>query len=437
MDGRRQEADHFWRLVVLVIAAITVIVLLIACGRKAWKQQGAFFDWRPVAVAVFDGVDVYAEHHFPNSPIVAVFLYPFALLPPFLGGLAFALVKITLAAIAVYWAIDIARGARSHPPWWAIGLILLLSLRPIEADMQHGNINIFILFFVMAGLRAFTRDRRMLAGVLIGLATVVKVTPALFILYFIWKRQWRTVAGCGAGILGAVLLPALLIGPWTNVELHHAWFNYMIAPYVVGGEVFYTDHMNQSMPGLVFRLVTDIHALHLNDGAINFSINFLALEPGQAQMVVRVLLLAVVVWLAFACRTPAADRGDWRLACEFGLILIAMLILSERTWKPHFVTIALPVACTILYLLNEAPPPWLRRLLIAALAGFFLLTVCTSDTLIGWIYHGVAHKFLEAMGSFLLAGLLLFIGLSAILIRERRRDAVPATIPDAMPEAST
>ena len=47
---------------------------------------------------------------------------------------------------------------------WAKGLAVLLSLRPIEGDLVHGNVNLLILFLIVASLYAYCRRRDGLAA---------------------------------------------------------------------------------------------------------------------------------------------------------------------------------------------------------------------------------------------------------------------------------
>src|SRR5262249_44292257 len=139
---------------------------------------------------------------------------------------------------------------------WGKGLAVVLAVRPIAGDLTHGKVNLFILFLVVAGLYAFRRGRDFLAGLLLALAIACKVTPALFVPYFLWKRAWKTLAGCAAGlVLFLGVVPAAFLGPARNAELLHGWVRQMITPFVVQGEVT-TEHNNQSLPGLVHRLLT-------------------------------------------------------------------------------------------------------------------------------------------------------------------------------------
>src|SRR5262249_10094521 len=142
-----------------------------------------------------------------------------------------------------------------YPPW-AKALAILLSLRPIMGDLTHGNINLFILFLVVGGLYAFRQRRDVLAGVLLALAIACKVTPALFVPYFLWKRAWRMLAGCTAVlVLFFMIVPGWFLGNERNLHLLGSWTERMVTPFVVAGTVT-SEHPNQSLPGLVFRLAT-------------------------------------------------------------------------------------------------------------------------------------------------------------------------------------
>ncbi|MHC4948414.1 MAG: glycosyltransferase family 87 protein [Planctomycetota bacterium] len=408
--------DRTLRIVIAVVVIAVVIATTVAYVGKVRRGRSAFLRWQPQVRQILD-TDIYAEHEYPNTPVMALALLPLASLPPATGAIVFFGLKLALAAVAVTWSLRLAFAGRRPVPAWAVAILLALAARPILSDLQHGNINILVLFLVMAGLVAWTGRRDLLAGVLLGVATVVKVTPGLLLPYMLWKRQWRTVAGFGLGAGLAILGPALVLGPARDAELHAAWFDLMVRPYLVDGEVRATTHINQSLPGVVFRLLTDSGGVDASDDEPVHRINLASMDPGAARWLVRGLSLAVVAWLAFVCRTPCLPRRRWRLAAELGLVLIAMLLLSERSWKHHYVTMVLPLAALVASLGWLPERSAVRRSVIAVLAGVFVLTSCMSGDLVGWIHRGVAHKYVEGYGSFLWAAVAVFAMLSALLLR--------------------
>src|SRR5262249_41636819 len=173
--------------------------LSIQYGTKALDarstSRSAFERWRNQILELDHGTDIYQSFNYPNPPIMALLLYPLALLPPPWGALCWFYLKVGMALAAVVLVFRLVETpGRPFPPW-AKALTIFLSLRPVMGDLSHGNINLFILFLVVAALYAFRRGRDLSAGVLLALSIACKVTPALFVPYFVWKRAWKTVAG--------------------------------------------------------------------------------------------------------------------------------------------------------------------------------------------------------------------------------------------------
>jgi len=130
-----------------------------------------------------------------------------------------------MALASLYWVFRLVEGNGPAFPPWAKALVVLLSLRPIMGDLIHGNVNLFILFLIAASLFAFGRRRDLGGGLLLGLAIACKLTPALFVPYFLWKRSWKMLIGCaaGLGLAGAFtkVLAGMLFGvsPWDAVTM--------------------------------------------------------------------------------------------------------------------------------------------------------------------------------------------------------------------------
>src|SRR5262245_11059945 len=159
--------------------ALLAIFIFFGVGytMKAMRDRSAFVRWRQQILSLED-TNIYEQFQYPNPPIMALLLRPLALAePPVVGALAWFLLKIVMAGFSL-WAIFrlIESGGVPFPPF-AKAVCVLLSLRPIIGDLTHGNVNIFILFLVIASLFAFHKGRDWLAGLLLALAVCCKVTP--------------------------------------------------------------------------------------------------------------------------------------------------------------------------------------------------------------------------------------------------------------------
>ena len=217
-------------------------------------------------------------------------------------------------------------------------LILLLSLRPILGDLHHGNNNLLILFLVVSMYYAWRKGWDIGAGLLLALATAYKVTPALFFLYFAYKRSWRTLSW---GLLGLgiflIIVPSAVIGPQFNGECLGMWWHRMITPFIVKNASS-SQEVNQSLLAVLMRLLT-----HLIPGQGRYDthvdVNFVALPAWMVTYLFKAMALGMLGLLAFLCRTKTSDRRDPRLLGEIALIVLTMLFLSERSWKHHYVTV--------------------------------------------------------------------------------------------------
>jgi alpha-1,2-mannosyltransferase len=167
---------------------------------KVLQDRSAFRRWQPQLLDLDKGVDISQAYNYPNPPVMAVLLEPLAKLPPLAGALTWFYLKVGMALLALHWVFGLVEEpGRPFPPW-ARALGVLLSLKPVVDDLNHGNVNLLILFLVVAALTLYSRRRDFLAGVVLALAVACKVTPALFLPYLVWKRAWRALAGCAVGL---------------------------------------------------------------------------------------------------------------------------------------------------------------------------------------------------------------------------------------------
>src|SRR5262249_1556780 len=151
----------------------------------------------------------------------------------------------------------------------------------------------------------------------------------------------------------------------------------MITPFVLHATVT-SEHPNQSLPGLVFRLATHSPSFLDDKGEPLRYDNLTAIPLHQAAWILKGCMALFALLIMWTCRTPTADRQGWRLAAEYSLVILGMLLFSERTWKHHGVTLLLPFAVLSYYLAVCGPRALLRGYLIGSLAVVLLLMTSTS-----------------------------------------------------------
>jgi hypothetical protein len=417
----RQFALFLTLLILAVSLQYTFKVLDLRNGKQ---DRSAILRWREQLLQLDSGENIYERFTYPNPPIMALMLRPLADLPPIAGALTWYYLKVGLAVLSFIMIVRmIGTEAEPFPPW-AIGLAVLLSLRPVLSDLTHGNVNLLILFLVVTALFAYRSGWDVTAGIVLALAIACKVTPALFVGYFLWKRAWRCLAGCGIGLaLFFFVVPAFALGWTENLELLTSWFRQMVLPYVLGGAVT-SDHPNQSLPGLVVRMFTHAPSFstYIDDvySPVEYC-NWLSLSPLAAGWIVKgamAIFAGVVMW---TCRTPRENRRDWRTAAECSLVVLGMLLFSERTWKHHCVTLALPLAVLSHRLAHDRDH---RRTILTVLIVSQILIATTSTGLLPNRWAEMAQVY----GAFVGAFAMLAIAIS-VELRSATSSATAATSP--------
>jgi alpha-1,2-mannosyltransferase len=345
----------FLGLLVVVAAVVLIRTMNKAAtpSRLGDYTRTAILRWKPQIESLDRGVNIYEAFNYPNPPIMALILRPIVSFPPTMTAALWFLLKVGMAVLMVVWSIRFVRGNGPPLPDAAIAIAIVLALQPILGDLSHGNVNIFIAAVVFAALELFRRSYDISCGVMLALAIACKVTPALFLPYFIWKRAWKAVLGTFLGLgLWLAIVPGEILGWDTNQTLLTSWFDRMVKPFLIEGKVT-SEHPNQSIPGVVFRLFTSEPSFitYGEDGngppeGADFH-TLVDLGTANAKWIVKGLTLGfglLIVWLCWT-RThgPERNRSGLALSAEWSLILLGMLLLSERTWKHHAVTLILPL----------------------------------------------------------------------------------------------
>src|SRR5206468_5889176 len=88
------------------------------------------------------------------------------------------------------------------------------AFEPLRETVNFGQVNMVLVLLVGADVLVLLNSERRLAGVGlgrlagigIGLATAIKLTPGIFIVYLLITRRWRAAAVAGGTTLAATIL---------------------------------------------------------------------------------------------------------------------------------------------------------------------------------------------------------------------------------------
>ncbi len=398
------------------LAAALTVLALVQAVHKARKGQCAILKWRPAVEALERGESIYGRNEstlaegFPTLPASALCLRPWLAFDDVVAGSFWAAFKLGLAWWMIAAVARMAAGAlRDYPPWGLVALIALLA-RVLLSDIAHGNINLPVAACVVASASSWGKGRDRAAGLWAALGATLKVTPALLLAYFAWKRSPRAVVWMLLGIaLFAFAIPGAVLGFERHFALVGEWRAQMLEPYLSGAALtrMQTEHINQSLTGWLGRLLTNSTAIvartpHFES---DVSIHWLALEHGTFKLV---HYAACVALLTFVARNTRGPRTPGVALREYALVALAMLLLSERSWKQHFVTALLPLAALAAAAFAPASEPGRRRLALAVLCVVAVLMGLTGEGLLGERWSDLA----EAYGAWTIAALTLLFGVA-------------------------
>jgi alpha-1,2-mannosyltransferase len=264
---------------------------------------------------------------FTYPPFAALLFAGLALLPLGASSLIFSTTALAGAAVVAAWLSRHYFGLRSWRKSFSdwrfrtvalAGTAAILLLGPWRDTFDFGQINIILMGLILADFALYGKDRageiRWPAGLLIGIAAGIKLTPLAFGLYFLVRRDFKALAWMAGGFFGSIALAWAVI---PNASLTF-WTKVLPDTGRIGGPA-YLD--NLSVKGLLLHV-------GLPDSGLT-SVLWLVLSLGLAMLAALVIKWAV-----------AADENFVAVSAT----AVLMLLISPVSWSHHWVwmAVALP-----------------------------------------------------------------------------------------------
>ena len=284
--------------------------------------------------AWLDGVDLYAQPFptqighplsFTYPPISAVLLSPLAWLPLGVANAVWAVLTIALVVGTLVLLLPLVGVRARSPQWWwllAAAFALTARLEPIRSTMGYGQVNVAIMALVAAD--CLLRRTPWPRGALVGLVAAVKLTPAVFVLYFLVRKDYKaaaTAAASGALVsaIGFVLAPSDSVQYWTRAIFETDRI----------GQLTYSS--NQNIRGVLarFGLVgSTASVLWVLLSLVAVAVGVLAMRRAQrAALPALVLVLNGVIGLLIS---PVSWSHHWVWAVP-GLLVLGLVVLATRS----------------------------------------------------------------------------------------------------------
>ncbi|MDT4893796.1 MAG: hypothetical protein QOE97_2831 [Pseudonocardiales bacterium] len=291
-----------------------------------------------------------------------------------------AITALLLSACALVVTAATAQSAGRRPYDAAI-----FALSPLLVFQAFSNWDLLAMALMSGAIWAWSREKPVLAGVLIGLGTAAKLYP-IFLLVAIGILAIRT-----RRYSGPLWAAGAAVAAWLAVNLPVA------LPYHRGWSEFYRFSMQRPAERSTFWAM----AKTLISGSIQASDPPYWVPPNWAVQFALLVGLAGVVWLGL--RAPVKPRLG-----QLAFLAVLAFLLTTKVWSPQYSLWLVP-------LLALARPRWRISLVwqFAEIGVWFL----TLTELLGFSAptHGIAYGWLMVM---LLVRDGLLIAIAALIVRE-------------------
>jgi len=307
-----RDLGRRWAIGALIVLAIFVAVLAAQTWAKATRPTDLQM-YLAASRALWSGADPYAAGD--GAP----FIYPL-----FLCVVVWPLWHVPLAAhVWIWFALSIASAvvaisllSRLHQDLGrhrlivASAIVAMFLAEPMQSNLRNGQINFIVIAMCAAFAWYWSRGRGVAASAWLAAAISLKITPAIFIVFLVMRRQWSRIAeSLAMTALFAIGLPWLVAGS-------RMWADYR--GYL---DAFLLDRATGAPPIEEMRPLSVSTFLHKYIGTVT-------------SYDVPLLGLALVLFVALAIDRGVV-RGRSQLAMLVSLYLATIVFAAPMTEAHH------------------------------------------------------------------------------------------------------
>lgn len=328
------------------LMGLCVLALLLQALLSA-QRDGDLIGYVNAGNAVLAGTDIYRDYLNTWPPFFSLIAVPLALgyqVAPYLTKVVWLLgnllalfftMHLTVSLLLqknLLWPFQKGKSKEQIPFHHPLVLIpFLLVFRVVLEHLGHLQINLYIMLLAMLSVYFFYQKKPGWAGVFLGLSIAIKVYTVLILLFFLYKRAYRTTLYTLITVLLCVALTAVFFGFNGALNLHEVWWTQNAT------QLKPASHMNQSLLATALRYFT------VEDTGLATHVNAfsLAIATVKKGFYVVIFLLALVPAFLFREKLlPAAPTVG--MALQWGIIFGSIPLLSPVAWKYYYVFMWLP-----------------------------------------------------------------------------------------------
>jgi len=436
----KRRARVLKRLAASLAGLILLAVFIAGSINAVAKSRYADFNWYYYAgdyVLSAKNIYHYVLDGYMYPPFFAVFMIPLSAIPRtwaaavWYAGNLFSL--LVLFATCGYLVEGSAGGVWSwvKGKWRAFRAgewdLVVVATFAITAgfwalNLQLGQINIYLWALTMLAVYCDARDRPARAGILMGVVCTIKFSPALLLVYFIFRKRFSVVAYAALTMVVLFAVPAVVTGWHRNAELLVSWYQRVVRP-ALKENFIYGVEANQSLGAFIFSYCKSFGwcdpAREVGVKAVKPFINAVTLGA-----------FAIIFLLQYVRRravklfrpVPGPSLAD---NLNLSLIIMCSVMLSPFAWDAHYVAAVMPFMTSV-YAVKHMRRGGFKTVCMVLLVLSAFCGIITNNAwgpeVAAWTYHlkGVALS-----GTFLCLALVLMLAKYAVVEGPGGRGGVP------------
>jgi hypothetical protein len=209
------------------------------------------------------------------------------------------------------------------------------------ADQLSGQLTILLTTLILAALLAFRKDHKILAGVLVGFSVAIKMFTWPLIIYFIVKKDWRTVISSCLTVVGLNLISLFTLGI-------NPIMDYYLRVMEQVTTIYHSFINNYSLWSIGYRLLEG--TTPFGDGSISALplISLPKLAPFVSAGLVILFLITGLLWA----------KGSKDPDIAYSIMICVSILISPISWDHYYVLIIIGMTVMWHYLSKHSFPAW-------------------------------------------------------------------------------
>jgi len=162
------------------------------------------------------------HYQFKYSPFYSFLISPISHLPLYFAKLTWYYLILIFIFFIFYFSYTLLP---ENEKKWKILIIptILILAKFYGRELDLGQANALLVFLILSSIYYITKRKDKIAGVLLGLAAIVKLYALIFFPYFLFKRKLKVFIISSLVVILCLIFPSIRYGWKGNIELLKKW----------------------------------------------------------------------------------------------------------------------------------------------------------------------------------------------------------------------